>query len=118
MLSRSFDLSDDEVSGPGQREPRPQESAGGASLQDDVERLLGIAGRLFTAIEHEIHDIERGLALFGGDQVDANAHTLFKERLIQCAESLDVSIHDIGLHLERRANEYIATYRLRDNASV
>jgi len=116
MLSTSFESRDDDVSDMlhdvSLREPLEVE----ASLQDDVERLLEIAGQLFSAIERQIHRIEEELVFSCGEQVRAYAQTVFKERLIRCAQSLDMSIQDIGLHLERRANEHIITYGLRDNS--
>jgi hypothetical protein len=93
------------------REP----SAVDASLQDDVERLLEIAGQLFSAIERQIHRIEEELTFAGGEEVRAYAQTVFKERLINCAESLEMSIQEIGFHLQRRADEHIVTYGLRED---
>ena len=114
MLSTSFETRDEGermLRDASLREPAEVE----ASLQDDVERLLEIAGQLFSAIERQINRIEEELVFACGEQVRAYAQTVFKERLIRCAKSLDVSIHDIGLHLERRANEHITTYGLRDS---
>jgi len=50
-----------------------------------------------------------------GEEVRAQTQTVFKERLIRCAECLDTSIREIGLHLEQRAREHIVNYGLRDN---
>jgi hypothetical protein len=87
MLSTSFESRDDDVSGMlhdvSLREPVEVE----ASLQDDVERLLDIAGQLFSAIERQIHRIEEELVFACGEQVRAYAQTVFKERLIRCAQS-------------------------------
>ena len=116
MLSTSFESRDDGESAMlhdvSLREPVEVE----ASLQDDVERLLDIAGQLFSAIERQIHRIEEELVFACGEQVREYAQTVFKERLIRCAQSLYMSIQDIGLHLERRADEHITTYGLRDEA--
>jgi hypothetical protein len=111
MLSRSFESPDaqdtylHDVSEPA-----------GGSLQDDVEQLLDIAGQLFSAMERQIHCMEEDLVRDCGEQVREYAQTVFKERLIRCAESLDVSIKKIDLNLERRASELIATYGLRDDS--
>ena len=50
-----------------------------------------------------------------GEEAQTYAETIFKERLIHCAESLHVSVQEIGHHLERRANEHIVNFGLRDH---
>ena len=116
MLSRSFESPSVEEVGYLHDVSERQPTTASGSLQDDVERLLDIAGQLFSAIERHIHRMEDELTRAGDQEVRARAQTVFKERLIRCAESLDVSIHEIGLHLERRASEHIVSYGLRDNA--
>jgi len=114
MLSRSFEPSTAEevVYSNEVTELRPAAPAN--SLQDDVERLLEIAGQLFSAIERQIHRMEEELVHDLGEEVRAHTQVVFKERLITCAEGLDTSIREIGLHLERRASEHIVNYGLRD----
>ena len=51
----------------------------------------------------------------GGEEVRAYAQTIFKERLIRCAQSLELSIRDVVVHVERRASEHIVNFGLRDN---
>jgi hypothetical protein len=115
MLSRSFDSSTDEEVSYLHDVSEPRTAAPANSLQDDVERLLDIAGQLFTAIERQIHRMEEELVRDLGEEVRAQTQTVFKERLIRCAECLDKSIREIGLHLEQRASEHIVNYDLRDN---
>jgi hypothetical protein len=117
MLSRSFESAEIEngiLHDVSQRAP----SAVDASLQDDVERLLDIAGQLFCAIERQIHRIEEELVFACGEEVRAYTQTVFKERLIHCAQSLEMSVQEIGFHLERRASEHINTYGLRDSSTI
>jgi len=116
MLSRSFDSSTDEEVSYLHEVSEIRSDTPANSLQDDVERLLEIAGELFSAIERQIHRMEEELVRDLGEEVRAQTQTVFKERLIRCAECLDTSIRDIGLHLERRASEHIVNYVLRDNA--
>jgi hypothetical protein len=113
MLSRSFESTDEEVTYL-HDVSAPPDATPANSLQDDVERLLEIAGQLFSAIERQIHRMEDELGRDLGEEVREHAQTVFKERLIHCAESLDTSIRDIGLHLETRAREHIVNYGLRD----
>ena len=94
--------------------PEQQHEMDAVGLQDDVERLIEIAGELFSAIERQIHRIEEELTLAGGEEVRAYAQTVFKERLIRCSQSLELSIHDIAVHIDRRANEHIESFGLRD----
>jgi hypothetical protein len=114
MLSKSFDTSPDEDVGYLHDVPQREHCADVEALQDDVERLIEIAGELFSAIERQIHRIEQELAFAGGENVRTYAQTVFKERLIRCAQSLELSINDIGIHIERRANEHIVKFGLRD----
>jgi hypothetical protein len=118
MLSTNFELSDEEEGGVLHDVSLREPSAVDASLQDDVERLLDIAGQLFSAIERQIHRIEEELAFACGEEVRAYAQTVFKERLIRCAQSLDMSVQEIGQHLERRANEHIVNYGLRGSSTT
>jgi hypothetical protein len=114
MLSKSFDTSTNEDVVYLHDSPGREHAVVVDGLQDDVERLIGIACDLFSAIEHQIHRIEQELVFAGGEDVLAYAQTVFKERLIRCAQSLELSIHDIGFHVERRANEHIINFGLRD----
>ncbi len=99
MLSRSFDASVNDR----------------AVEHDEVERLVDIAEELFSAIEQQIHRIEHELVFTVLDEVPENAQTLFKERLSQCAQGLEISIRDIGHYIDQRANQHIANFGLRDN---
>src|SRR5580693_7347447 len=101
MLSRSSESpSEDETHLLHQvREPLPDASGG---IQDDIERLIEIAAELFSAIERQIHLMEEALLITTDDQVGPYAPTLFKERLIQCAESLETSLQDIAHNLLQR----------------
>jgi hypothetical protein len=114
MLSTSFESPDDDEGVYLHDVSLPSSEEG--TLQDDVEQLLEIAGQLFSAMERQIHCMEEELVRDCGEQVREYAQTVFKERLIQCAENLDTSIKKIDLNLERRANEHIATYGLRDGS--
>lgn len=114
MLSRSFDTSVDEDAGYLHDVPEREHNENVVGLQDDVERLIEIAGELFSAIERQIHRIEEELTFAGGEGVREYASTVFKERLIRCAQSLEQSIHDIAVHIERRASEHIENFGLRD----
>ena len=73
-------------------------------MQDDIERLIEIAAQLFSAIERQIHLMEEELVIASGEQVRTYAQTVFKERLISCAESLDTSLKEITFNLEQRAS--------------
>ncbi len=112
MLSRKTETRPDEA---GYLHDVARAPGNAATLQDDVERLLEIAEQLFTAIERQIHRIEDNLGRAYGEEAQTYAETIFKERLIHCAESLHVSVQEIGHHLERRANEHIVNYGLRDH---
>jgi hypothetical protein len=48
--------------------------------------------------------MEEELVIASGEQVRTYSQTLFKERLISCAESLETSLKEIALNLERRAS--------------
>jgi len=102
MLSRSSDSPDEDetvLRDVSQASP----SMESRSLQDDVERLIEIAAELFSAIERQIHLMEEELVTAYGENVRPYAQTVFKERLISCAKSLDTSLQDIAHNLERRA---------------
>jgi hypothetical protein len=118
MLSKSFDTSADEDVGYLHDVPEREHAGEVEALRDDVERLIEIAGELFSAIERQIHRIEQELVFAGGEEVRAYAQTVFKERLIRCAQSLELSINDIGIHIERRANEHIVNFGLRDGSQA
>jgi hypothetical protein len=100
--------------GPRHNESRSSVSTNGGSIQDDVERLIDIAARLYSAIERQIHDIEEELVVACGEHVRTIAQTVFKERLISCATSLDASLQEIAVNLEQRANEQKSPHVLRD----
>jgi hypothetical protein len=72
------------------------------TLQDDVERLIGIAGQLFSAIERQIHSIEESLAVAYEEGGGAKGLTVLKEHLIQTALSLNQSLREISARLEER----------------
>ena len=122
MLSRSFEsLTDDGADRDTDylhEVPAPLVTAESGSIQDDVERLIEIAAQLFSAIERQIHLIEEELVIACGEQVRSYAQMVFKERLISCAESLETSIQEIVLQLERRASQHIVTYGLRDSSQI
>jgi hypothetical protein len=117
MLSRSFESPDEEetvlrdVS-------RGSPSQASGSLQDDVERLIEIAAELFSAIERQIHLMEEELVTAYGEQVRPYAQTVFKERLISCAKSLDTSLQQIALNLERRAIDRPTFGSIHDSSYV
>jgi hypothetical protein len=118
MLSTSFESSDEEENNYLHDVPQRPSSTEGRSIQDDVERLIEIAAQLFSAIERQIHHIEEELVIACGEHVRSFAQTVFKERLIHCAESLEISIQEIALQLERRASQHIVTYGLRDSSQI
>ena|ERR1017187_4342881 len=122
MLSRSFESLTDEGADRGtdclHEVPAPLVTAESGSIQDDVERLIEIAAQLFSAIERQIRQIEEELVIACGEQVRSYAQMVFKERLISCAESLETSIQEIVLQLERRASQHIVTYGLRDSSQI
>jgi hypothetical protein len=100
MLSRSSESPDDE--GDFLHEfSEGSPSTVSRSIQDDVERLIEIALQLFSAIERQIHEMEEELLIARGEQFRPHAQTVFKERLISCARSLDASIKEIAVNLER-----------------
>jgi hypothetical protein len=70
------------------------------TLQDDVERLIGIAGQLFSAIERHIHHIEESLAIAREENDGLKGLTVLKEHFIQTAVSLNESLHEIAVRLE------------------
>jgi hypothetical protein len=115
MLSRSFESAVDEEVNYLHEAPELRRSVNPKSVQDNVERLLDIAGELFSAIECQIHRIEEELVFSGGEDVRRYAQTIFKERLIRCTESLNLSIQEISLNVERQALQHIDTYGLRDS---
>jgi hypothetical protein len=117
MLSRSFDTPLDDA-GYLHDTPERGHATDVEGLQDDVERLIDIAGELFSAIERQIHRIEEELVFACGEEVRAYAQTIFKERLIRCAQSLELSIRDVAVHIERRADEHIVNFGLRENSQA
>jgi len=118
MLSTSSELWDDDEGGSLPDDSRRPPSTEHGGIEEDVERLIEIAAQLFTAIERQIHQIEEELVIACGEHVRTFAQTIFKERLIQCSESLELSIKEIGLQLEQRAREHIANYGPRDNTFI
>ena len=122
MLSRSFETLTDEGADGGtdylHEVPAPLVTAESGSIQDDVERLIEIAAQLFSAIERQIRQIEEELVIACGEQVRSYAQMVFKERLISCAESLDVSLKEIALNLERRASEQSSPPARFDNSPI
>jgi hypothetical protein len=118
MLSTSFESSDEEENNYLHDVSQRPSSTEGGSIQDDVERLIEIAAQLFSAIERQIRQIEEELVIACGEHVRSIAQIVFKERLISCAESLETSIQEIALQLERRASQHIVTYGLRDSSQI
>lgn len=92
-------------------------SAAMGTAQDDVERLIELAGQLCSAIERQIHNIEEELEIVTGESRPI-AQTVFKERLIHSAESLNTTLHEIALNLERRAFEPNSRGDIRDSWSA
>lgn len=117
MLSRSSESpSEDETHLLHQvREPLSDASGG---IQDDIERLIEIAAELFSAIERQIHLMEEALLITTGDQFGPYAPTLFKERLIQCAESLETSLQDIAHNLLQRTPALHFSLQIDDSSYV
>src|SRR5580698_3531637 len=105
MLSRSSESPNDE-GGPFLHDVSERPTSTIGNIQDDVERLIEIAAQLFSAIERQIHLMEEELVIACGEQVRPYAQTLFKERLIGCAKSLDTSLKEIALSLEQRAMDH------------
>jgi hypothetical protein len=104
MLSRSSESLDEEGGTYLHQVTEGATPPEGGSVQDDVERLIEIAARLFSAIERQIHMIEEELVIACGEQARPYAQTVFKERLISCAKSLESSLKEIAVNLETRAN--------------
>jgi hypothetical protein len=78
----------------------------GDSIREDVERLIHIAGQLFSAIERQIHAIEVDLTSTQSDVPSINGALVFKEHLIRSATNLNASLQEITHHLgERGSNE-------------
>ena len=70
-----------------------------ASIQSDVDRLIGIAGKLFAAIEREIRDLESAVTSTSDDRTLQRERTLFKEQLIRSSSHLDSSLRQIAVDL-------------------
>jgi hypothetical protein len=86
-----------------------------SSMHDDVERLITIAGQLFSAIERQIHSIEQDLNYSQSERRPTKDQTVFKEQLIRTASSLHVSLNEIALHLGGQTREALgATERQLD----
>jgi hypothetical protein len=68
-------------------------------FQDDVERLIHIAAKLFTAIERQIQAIERDLLSTLDEDLWFVGRTVFNEQLIQSSLELDSSLQQIANHL-------------------
>jgi hypothetical protein len=75
----------------------------GETIREDVERLIQIAGQLFSAIERQIHAIEVDLTFTQSDLSPANNAILLKEHLIRSATNLNASLQEITHHLGERA---------------
>jgi hypothetical protein len=69
------------------------------AFQDDVERLIHIAAKLFTAIERQIQAIERDLLSTLDEDHWFVGRTVFKEQLIRSSLELDSSLQQIANHL-------------------
>ena len=65
--------------------------------------LLMGAAQLFSAIEVHIHHLEEVLTSSNRDDVKSSSQTVFKERLIRTAASLNASLCEVALNLEGRA---------------
>jgi hypothetical protein len=79
--------------------------AGRTSLGHDVERIVQIAGQLFSAIERQTHLIEEELVITCGEQARPLAQSAFTARLQTCALRFDASLQEIALNLEQRSLE-------------
>jgi hypothetical protein len=75
-----------------------------ASLQDDVERLIGIAGQLFSTLERQIHSVEEGLQMAEEESDVFKSQMVLKEHLIRTALGLNDSLHVIAVRLEERSD--------------
>jgi hypothetical protein len=65
----------------------------GHAVQDEIERLLGIATQLFEAIERHINHIEQELTYVQNQPHDGGYHhVVFKERLLRIASGLNTSV--------------------------
>ena len=62
--------------------------------------------------------IERAVTAFCGEEVRPYAQTLFKERLISCAKSLDTSLKEIAFSLEQRAMDHSPFGPHRDSSFI
>ena len=81
-------------------------------LRDDVERIMDVATKLFSAIERQAHRIEGELVIACGEQVRPLAQTVLQGRLNRCAKSLDASFHEIAMNLESRSSgEHLQPFR-------
>jgi hypothetical protein len=72
------------------------------SLQEDVERLIRIAGQLYSTIERQIQGIEKGLVMAEEESDAFKSQTVLKEHLIRTALSLNESLHEVAVRLEER----------------
>jgi hypothetical protein len=86
--------------------PAVVDNPGGASIHDDVERLIQIAMQLFSAIERQIHNIEVDLMFARSEVTTLSSVTVFKEQLIRSATNLDTSLQEIARHLGERATAH------------
>jgi hypothetical protein len=118
MLSTSFDSPDEHENGYLREVNELPSAMIGGSLQDDVEGLIEIAAKLFSAIERQIHCIEEELVIACGEHVRTFAQTVFKERLISCAQNLDTSLQEIALNLEQRSIEQTSRGTFRDKTYI
>jgi hypothetical protein len=87
--------------------------AGDVTLHADVERLIGIAGQLFSTIERQIRSVEEGLAAAENQGDTFTSQTVLKEHLISTALRLNESLHDIAVRLEDRSDRSAILERSR-----
>jgi hypothetical protein len=103
MLLESAELSGDDAGSFAHASLTHLTSTEGGGLHDDIERLIDIAAQLFSAIEVHIHHLEDVLTSPNRDDVKSSSQTVFKERLIRTAASLNASLCEVALNLEGRA---------------
>jgi hypothetical protein len=84
-----------------------------AALYDDIEYLIEIAGRLFSAIEQQIRFIEVSLTVAPDNH--PRSPIVLKEQLIRIAASLNVSLEEFAVRLEERTDRPISLTRAHDS---
>ncbi|MGC2486267.1 MAG: hypothetical protein WA359_08490 [Acidimicrobiales bacterium] len=90
------------VESPHQTGTRNREAA---ALYDDVEYLIEIAGRLFSAIEQQIRFIEVSVTVSPDDH--PRSAILLKEQLIRIAANLNLSLEEFAVRLGERSGQPI-----------